>query len=77
MQVVALIGFVQYEGSDLLGVYADHESAKAALEAFRGTLCDQYDEFMFEVREIGAPADPIMGIIESSIRTWEPATVTS
>ena len=33
MKVFALIGYLDYEGSDLIGIYASREAAEAAIPA--------------------------------------------
>ena len=33
MKVFALIGYLDYEASDLIGIYASREAAEAAIEA--------------------------------------------
>ena len=40
MKVFALIGYLDYEGSDLIGIYASREAAEAAI----ADLEQEYDE---------------------------------
>lgn len=58
MQAFVLLGYVEHEGSDVLGVYADLDSARRALAAFQASDGDynQYDGYSLDAREVGAPA---------------------
>lgn len=77
MQVYALMAIISYEGTDLLGIYADRESAVAALEAFRGSSDDVFDQFYVERRELGSAARTILtdylGELDEC-REWFPAS---
>ena len=42
MKVFALIGYLDYEGSDLIGIYASRMAAEAAIDAL--PEWDKYDE---------------------------------
>lgn len=57
MQAFVLLGYVEHE-VDVLGVYADLDSARRALAAFQAEDGDynQYDGYSLDAREVGAPA---------------------
>ena len=60
MEVFVLMGEIDYEGSDLLGVYASEEEAIAARNVYsrdRVRPVDPFDSYYVERRVLGAPAD--------------------
>jgi hypothetical protein len=75
MQVYALMGHIEYEGTDLLGIYADRESAVAALEAFRVSSADVFTAYYVERRELGSAARSILSDFSGELdecREWFP-----
>lgn len=57
MVVYALIGRIQYEGDELLGVYASVEDAERARDEYDGIEGSQYfSEYFIRPQTLGAPA---------------------
>ena len=54
MKVYALLGGYDYEGLELLGVYASRDEAVEAYELVRDR--ERFDTVQVETRELGAPA---------------------
>ena len=65
MKVYSLLGFVDYEGQDLLGVFGSLEDLMKFLEVKRGSL--GYDNVGYSlgyvVSELGQPVD-VLGQVE-------------
>ena len=61
MEVFVLMGEFDYEGSELLGVYASEEEAVTARNIYtRDRASDPFDSYYVEGRVLGAPADSDM-----------------
>ena len=59
MEVFVLMGEIDYEGSDLLGVYASEEEAIAARNIYtRDRSLDPFDGYYIQRQVLGAPANP-------------------
>jgi hypothetical protein len=57
MEVFALLGEFDYEGSLLLGVYASEEEARSAYGVYTRDGDRFIDAYYIERRVVGAPAD--------------------
>ena len=61
MEIFILMGEIDYEGSDLLGVYASEEEAIAARNVYtRDRASDPYYAYYVEQRSLGAAPDSDM-----------------
>ena len=59
MEVFVLMGEIDYEGSDLLGVYASEEEAIAARNIYsRDLRYEVFDGYYIQRQVLGAPANP-------------------
>ena len=59
MEVFVLMGEIDYEGSDLLGVYASEEEAIAARNVYsRDLRYEVFDGYYIQRTVLGAPANP-------------------
>ncbi len=68
--ITVLSGYINYEGTGLLGVYTSRAEAIAAMEAFRDSDENRFDQFLIEWRELDAPADP--DLLTDDCREWFP-----
>ena len=69
MYVYALMGHIEYEGTDLLGIYPDRESAIAALDAFRGSSADVFTYYLDRL-ELGSAARSVLSEFSDHHREW-------
>ena len=59
MEIFVLMGEIDYEGSDLLGVYASEEEAINARNVYvRDTRYAAFDGYYIQRQVLGAPANP-------------------
>ena len=58
MEVFALMGGWDYEGTTLLGVYASEEEARTAHGVYTRDGDHMIDYYFIEQRVLGAPVDP-------------------
>jgi len=62
MQVFSLLGFNDYEGSDLVGVFGSVEDVMKCVESSeKGWF---YEDMGYVVSEIGEQIDDVLGVIE-------------
>jgi len=61
MKVYSLLGFVDYEGSDLVGVFA---SAEDALQCVASKSDWYYDQMGYVESELGAQVEDVPGCVE-------------
>ena len=61
MEVYVLLGGVEYEGWDLLGVYHTQEDAEEAQSVFESNVSESglYDDYDIQRRVIGARASMV------------------
>lgn len=64
MEVFALLGEWDYEGSMLLGVYASEDDARAAHDVYTSDGDRFLDAYYIERRVVGAPVDSDVYYIE-------------
>ena len=57
MEVFVLLGEFEYEGSELLGVYASEEEARTAHGVYTRDGDRFIDSYYIERRSVGAPVD--------------------
>jgi hypothetical protein len=62
MKVYSLLGFVQHEGSDLLGVFASVEGVMQHVESRNGQW--YYDDMGYVESELGQPIEDVDGVVE-------------
>lgn len=62
MKVYSLLGFVQYEGQDLLGVFASVEGVMQCVE--RGAGKWYYDDMGYVESELGEPIEDVEAVVE-------------
>ena len=65
MKVYSLFGFVDYEGSDLLGVFGSLEDLLkyfGSIPRQKGGRYDFFDHFGYVESELGQPVDSMAGV---------------
>ena len=62
MKVYSLLGFVQYEGTDLLGVFASVEEVMQHVESRNGRW--YYDDMGYVESELGQPVEDVDGVVQ-------------
>jgi hypothetical protein len=62
MKVYSLLGFVDYEGQDLLGVFASVEDVMQHVESLNGSW--YYDDMGYVESELGQPIEDVDGVVE-------------
>ena len=62
MKVYSLLGFVQYEGTDLLGVFASVEEVMQHVESRNGSW--YYDDMGYVESELGQPVEDVDGVVQ-------------
>jgi len=62
MKVYSLLGFVQYEGQDLLGVFASVEEVMQHVESRNGSW--YYDDMGYVESELGQPIEDVDGVVQ-------------
>jgi hypothetical protein len=62
IKVYSLLGFVQHEGTDLLGVFASAEGVMQYVESRNGRW--YYDEMGYVESELGHPIEDVEGVVE-------------
>ena len=62
MKVYSLLGFVDYEGSDLVGVFGSVEDVIKCVESGKGKW--YYDDIGYVVSELGEKIDDVLGGVE-------------
>ena len=60
MKVYSLLGFVDYEGSDLLGVFGSVEDVLKCVDSGKGKW--HFDEMGYVVSELGEKIDDVLGV---------------
>ena len=62
MKVYSLLGFVDYEGSDLLGVFGSVEDVLKCVDSGKGKW--HFNEMGYVVSELGEKIDDVLGVVE-------------
>lgn len=62
MKVYSLLGFVPYEGTDLLGVFASVEGVMQHVARHNGGW--YYDDMGYVESELGHPIEDVDGVVE-------------
>ena len=62
MKVYSLLGFNDYEGSDLVGVFGDKQSMMDCVESGNGKW--YYDQMGYVESELGEKIEDVLGVVE-------------
>jgi len=62
MKVYSLLGFVQYEGQDFLGVFASVEEVMQHVESRNGSW--YYDDMGYVESELGQPVEDVDQVVQ-------------
>ena len=62
MKVYSLLGFLDYEGSELVGVFGDLQSIMDCVES--GNKDWHYDQMGYVESELGEKIEDVLGVVE-------------